>query len=637
MGAFTNEQLKYLRLLSEKYPNEQSLYSAISGISAKLSLPKGTDHFMSDLHGEYEAFEHILNNCSGVIKEKAMQLFGGEMSREEINEFCTIIYYPRQKLDLLKEYDKISKDKYKDLLLRLTTLAKFVSVKYTRKEVQDAIPKDYYFILDELLNTELKEHKNQQVYHNNIIETVISIGAHEEVVEAFATLIKKLAVNHLYILGDIFDRGPAPDKILDMLMRHHSVKITWGNHDALWMGAAALNPACIAACVRNSLNYGRMRLLESSYGISMRPLYALAQKIYPNLSIDEAALKTITIIMFKLEGQLIKRNPEFKLNDRLKLHLIDKAQRTISYNGNTWPLIYQQFPTLTGDDWYELTDGEREVVSTLIDDFEKSEKLNRQIQFLYDNGSIYMLHDGSLLLHGCVPLNENGKLLDVRFENNTYKGKSYLDYCDLKARSAFRTKNIQDSDFMWFLWCGDFSPLCGRKMATFAHIMIADKKAFNEPRDPYYTYNKTIEGCEYLLKSFNLNPEEGHIINGHTPVLKGQSPLRAGGRIIVIDGGFCRAYQKKTGIAGYTLLSNSHMMRIVAHDPFKGVQDAVKENTDISAVQKENIPFAKRKTVADTDAGEDLESRLDSLKMLLKAYRSGLITQKNHTARQSIF
>ncbi|MDO5022346.1 MAG: fructose-bisphosphatase class III [Eubacteriales bacterium] len=628
MATFTKEQLKYLNLLSEQYPNTQSLYGAIGSISAKLALPKGTDHFISDLHGEYEAFEHILNNCSGVIKEKATQLFGKEISQEEINEFCTIIYYPKEKLELLKENGKLSKEKYKKLLLRLTTLAKFVSVKYTRQEVRDAIPSDYYFILDELLNTEIQEHQNQQVYHDNLIETLISIGAQEEVIQAFAKLIKKLAVNHLYVLGDIFDRGPAPDKILDMLMCHHAVNITWGNHDALWMGAAALNPACIAACVRNTLNYGHLHLLESGYGISMRPLYALAQKTYPNLSQDEAALKTITIIMFKLEGQLIKRNPEFKLDDRLKLHLIDKASRTISYGGNTWPLIYQQFPTLLGDDWYKLSDGEQAVMEGLRNDFEKSEKLNRQIRFLYDQGSVYRIHDGSLLLHGCIPLKEDGTLLEVTFDGNTYSGQSYLDYCDKRARDAFRTKKLKDNDFMWFLWCGDFSPLCGRKMATFAHIMIADRNAFSEPRDPYYTYNKTVEGCEYLLKSFNLNPKEGHIINGHTPVLKGQSPLRAGGRIIVIDGGFCKAYQKKTGIAGYTLLSNSHGMRIVAHDTFESVENAVSQNTDINATQEEYLPFAFRQTVGDSDAGEKLKHRLHALHMLLEAYRKELIRQQ---------
>ncbi|HHU03132.1 MAG: fructose-bisphosphatase class III [Christensenellales bacterium] len=629
MSNFSKEEIRFLTLLSEKYPNVQSLYNAICSINATLILPKGTEHFMSDIHGELEAFIHILNNCSGVIKEKANSLFKGEFSQEEIDEFCAIIYYPEQKLALLEADKTVSKDFYSDLIFKLTELTKFMSVKYTRNEIRSAIPEEYYFIIDELLNTELYEHKNQRDYHHAITKTAIEMDAQVELIKAFCLLIKRLAVRKLYVLGDIYDRGSSPDDIMDLLMEHHAVYFTWGNHDALWMGAACLNLACIAASVRNTLNYGHMHLLESGYGISMRPLYALAQKLYPNLSQDEAALKTITIIMFKLEGQLIKRHPEYKLDERLKLHLIDTKKRTVSYDGNTWSLIHQQFPTLIGEDFYALTDEELYIMEALKDDFKRSERLHRHIQFLYKRGAVYMVQNGNLLLHGCVPLTPEGELLEVSFEGEKYSGQHFLDFCDVKARTAYRTKAELDGDFMWFLWCGDFSPLCGRKMATFAHLMIADRAAFTEPRDPYYTYNKTVEGCEMLLESFNLDPKEGHIINGHTPVLKGESPVRADGRILVIDGGFCKAYHKRTGIAGYTLISNSHGLRIVAHNPFTGVENVVKNNTDISSTQEEFIPYKVRQTVKDTNDGIKLNEKLNDLYRLLEAYRLGIINPTN--------
>ena len=629
MSNFSKEEIRFLTLLSEKYPNVQSLYNAICSINATLILPKGTEHFMSDIHGELEAFIHILNNCSGVIKEKANSLFKGEFSQEEIDEFCAIIYYPEQKLTLLETDKTVSKDFYSDLIFKLTELTKFMSVKYTRNEIRSAIPEEYYFIIDELLNTELYEHKNQRDYHHAITKTAIEMGAQVELIKAFCLLIKRLAVRKLYVLGDIYDRGSSPDDIMDLLMEHHAVYFTWGNHDALWMGAACLNLACIAASVRNTLNYGHMHLLESGYGISMRPLYALAQKLYPNLSQDEAALKTITIIMFKLEGQLIKRHPEYKLDERLKLHLIDTKKRTVSYDGNAWSLIHQQFPTLIGEDFYALTDEELYVMEALKDDFKRSERLHRHIHFLYKRGAVYMVQNGNLLLHGCVPLTSEGELLEVSFEGEKYSGQHFLDFCDVKARTAYRTKAELDGDFMWFLWCGDFSPLCGRKMATFAHLMIADRAAFTEPRDPYYTYNKTVEGCEMLLESFNLDPKEGHIINGHTPVLKGESPVRADGRILVIDGGFCKAYHKRTGIAGYTLISNSHGLRIVAHNPFEGVENVVKNNTDISSTQEEFIPYKVRQIVKDTNDGIKLNEKLNDLYRLLEAYRLGIINPTN--------
>ncbi len=621
-------QMKYLSLLSEKHPTVQSLYAEISSLQAMMGLPKGTEHFMSDLHGEYEAFEHILNNCSGVIKEKATLLYQKYMSQEEIEELCTVIYYPQQKIRLLEKQGVVDSFWYRRTLINLIRLARLLSSKYTRQEVRRAIPDDYDFVLDELMHSQEDEDKNQHAYHEKIVDTLVEIGAEKEFIRALSGLIKNLAVARLHVLGDLFDRGGAPDKILDMLMRHPAVDFTWGNHDILWMGAAAGCQACIMATVRNTLNYGHLRLLESSYGISMRPLYALAQQNYPSLSPDEAALKTITIMMFKLEGQLIQRHPEFMMDDKLLLDKIDTKTARVTKDGTVWPLIYQQFPTLVGEDYYQLTPGESQVAKQLSDAFEKSDKLHRHVRFLYDHGSVYKRHNGNLLFHGCIPLTEEGALKDIAFHGQSYRGRAYLDYCDQRARAAYRNRQQKDTDFMWFLWCGDVSPLCGRKMSTFAHMMIADRAAFSEPRDPYYTFNKTEEGCEMMLAAFDLNPKEGRIINGHTPVLKGESPLRAGGRIIVIDGGFCTAYQKRTGIAGYTLISNSHGMRIVAHDPFAGVQDAVESNSDIVSTQTENLPFSKRQMVADTDEGQRLKERVADLKLLLHAYREGIFTSK---------
>lgn len=620
-----NETLKYLTLLSESYPTVQSLYAEITSLQAMMGLPKGTEHFISDLHGEYEAVEHILNNCSGVIREKAALLFGDEMPENELSELCTVIYYPRQKLKLMDGEGRTDTGWYRRTLTRLMRMARLMSSKYTREEVRRAIPDEYAFILDELLHSQEDEDQNQHAYHARIVDTLLELNAQREFISALSYLIKSLAVDRLYVLGDIFDRGGAPDKILDMLMRHPSVSFTWGNHDALWMGAAAGSRVCQMAAVRNSLNYGHTRLLESAYGISLRPLYDLAQKNYPALNPDEAALKSATIMMFKLEGQLIKRHPEYGMDDRLYLHRIDKKTARVDIDGTLWPLIYQAFPTLDAARPYTLTDGEQQAADALSASFEKSEKLHRHVRFLYDQGGLYRVSNGNLLLHGCIPLDDRGAPREVLLDGQRLSGRSFLDFCDKKARSAYLHRQENDTDFLWFLWCGDFSPLCGRKMGTFVHLMIADKAAFHEPRDPYYVFSREESVCESLLALFGLDPKEGRIINGHTPVLKGESPVRAGGRLLVIDGGFCKAYQSRTGIAGYTLISNSHGMRLVAHQPFAGVADAVRFGSDILSTQALSLPFARRFMAEETDEGKKLLEKVESLKQLLSAYRTGLL------------
>lgn len=619
------EDMRYLSLLSESYPTVQSLYAEITALQAMLGLPKGTEHFISDLHGEYEAVEHILNNCSGVIRQKAALLLGGELAEDELSELCAVIYYPRQKLELLDREGKTGTAWYRRTLIHLFRLARLMSSKYTRKEVRRAIPDAYAFILDELLHSQEDEDQNQHFYHARIVDTLLELDAQREFISALSYLIKTLAVDRLHVLGDIFDRGGAPDKILDMLMRHPSVDFTWGNHDTLWMGAAAGSRVCQAAAVRNSLNYGHTRLLESAYGLSLRPLYDLAQKSYPALNPDEAALKCITIIMFKLEGQLIQRHPEYGMDDRLYLHLIDRTTARVRIDGKSWPLIYQAFPTLDPAAPYTLSQGEQHTADALYASFEKSEKLHRHVRFLYDQGGLYRLANGNLLLHGCIPLDEQGEPRTVTMDGQRLSGRAFLDYCDKKARAAYRHRQENDADFLWFLWCGDYSPLCGRKMGTFAHLMIADKAAWHEPRDPYYTFSREESVCERLLGLFGLDPQKGRIINGHTPVLKGESPVRAGGRLLVIDGGFCKAYQSKTGIAGYTLISNSHGMRLVAHQPFAGVQEAVRVNGDILSTQALSLPFSRRFMAEDTDEGRSIRGRIDDLKRLLSAYRTGLL------------
>lgn len=628
------ESIKYLSLLSESYPTVQSLYAEITSLQAMMGLPKGTEHFISDLHGEYEAVEHILNNCSGVIREKAAMLLGGEMSEGDLQELCAVIYYPHQKLQWMDRERKTDTAWYRRTLTALMRLAQLMSSKYTREEVRRAIPEAYAFILDELLHSQEDEDQNRHAYHARIIDTLLEVNAQREFISALAFLIKRLAVDRLHVLGDIFDRGGAPDKILDMLMRHPSVDFTWGNHDALWMGAAAGSGVCQMAAVRNSLNYGHTRLLESAYGISLRPLYNLAQKNYPALSPDEAALKTATILMFKLEGQLIQRHPEYGMDDRLYLHRIDKKTARIDIDGKTWPLIYQAFPTLDPAAPYALSNGEQQAADAFQAAFEKSEKLHRHVRFLYDQGGLYRIANGNLLLHGCIPLDEQGAPRSVQMGGHSLSGRAFLDFCDKTARRAYLLRQENDTDFLWFLWCGDVSPLCGRKMGTFAHLMIADKAAWQEPRDPYYVFSREKTVCERLLTLFGLDPRQGRIINGHTPVLKGESPVRAGGRLLVIDGGFCKAYQSKTGIAGYTLISNSHGLRLVAHQPFAGVTEAVRMNSDILSTQALSLPFEKRFMAEDTDEGQKLKERVESLKALLSAYRSGLLPARFSVAEQ---
>ena len=628
----TDDRIKFLRLLSEKYRSRQQVCTEIINLQAILNLPKGTEHFMSDLHGEYEAFSHILNNSAGVIREKVDMLFEGTLTPRERSSLCTLIYYPEEKLEKINEEGRNTEEWYRFVLQNLIDLAKMLSSKYTRSKVRKAMPSEYSYILDELLHAQADEDNNQFVYHQKIIDTLLKLGEGDDFIIALSSLIKRLAVDHLHIVGDIFDRGERPDAILNMLMQHHSLDIEWGNHDILWMGAACCSQACIAAVVRNCLSYNNISVLEQGYGISLRPLVLFAEKMYDETDPNKAAKKAISIILFKLEGQIIRRNPDYGMQERLLLDKVNFDDATIEIDGVVHELKEKRFPTINRMDPYALDPAEREIMDELKKLFRESEQLQRHVTFLYNHGSMYRKFNGNLLFHGCVPLDEDGNLKALHFGGRIYQGKSYMDYADSIARRAYFSddRTQKELDFMWYLWCGSNSPLSGRVVKTFERTFLSDESTWKEPKNPYYRYQDSEPVCRMLLREFGLYSENSHIINGHTPihVMEGENPLKANGRLIVIDGGFCKAYQKTTGIAGYTLIFNSHGMRLKSHQPFSGMEAALSENLDIDSQSQQVATLDKRLMVADTDTGEMLKEQIADLEDLLTAYREGLIAAK---------
>ena len=631
----TPEKLEYLQLLSEQYSSVEALCTDIARLNARLSLPKGTEHFMSDIHGEYEAFAHIMNNCSGVIREKVHLWLADQLTGSEEDELCTLIYYPDAVLQQYHQRENPDPEWPHIQVERLVYLAKMLSSKYTRKEVRGRMPEKWTFLLDELLHYQndeseiaAEQNANRRRYHEAVLDSLISTSACDGLIAALAQLIKALAVDRLHVVGDIFDRGPRADSIIDILMQHHSVDIEWGNHDILWMGAASGSDACIAGVVRNCLAYKNTDILERGYGIPLRTLTLFAEKEYPDLPVDRAALHAITILMFKLEGQLIQRNPDFGLDDRLLLHRIDRKEHTVETEGRAWKVRDLPLSTVNADDAYALTDQEQAVMAELNHAFRHSHRLFRHISFLYQAGSIYRTFNGNLLYHGCIPMESDGSFMTVQINGLGLSGKEYMDYTDQMARNAFYSDDLKARDFMWFLWCGDNSPLCGRKVKTFARYFIKDKEAWSEPRNAYYDHYNSEDTCGRILELFSLSREYCRIVNGHTPVrvTHGESPLRAGGRLIVIDGGFCRAYQKTTGIAGYTLIANSHGMRLMSHQPFTSLREARESGQDIHSQSFEFATFPRRLYVADTDLGGRIKARMDDLLLLLEACRQGTIS-----------
>ena len=626
--AYAPERLKLMRLLAERYATVDELCTEIVSISAAINLPKGTEHFMSDIHGEYEAFFHIVNNCSGVIREKVLLWLGSELTQPEVDELCTLIYYPREKMKRLESEGRFDEARQRKTLHQLIHLARMLTGKYTREKVRAALPKRYAFVLDELLHAQSDEPNDQHRYHEHLYDTLISIGCGEDAIDAACTLIKRLAVDRLHVVGDIFDRGPRADSIMDLLMGHHSVDIQWGNHDILWMGAACGNPVCIAAVVRNCLNYNNTQILENGYGISLRPLALFAQQMYPGDDLIRSAVDAITVIMFKAEGQLLRRHPEYGMEDFLLLHKLNREARTVEIGGRVWDTIDRQLPTVSGEDAYAFSEEEARVLEGLRADFMQSLRLKEHIAFLYSHGSMYLCYNENLLFHGCVPLDENGEFLRVSFgDGQTLSGKELLDWEDSKARAAWFRGDPDAVDFMWYLWGAPDSPLCGRKLTTFARYFIADHAAWEEPRNPYYHFYNEETKCQEILVAFGLSPIHSRIINGHTPirVTHGESPLKSGGRLIVIDGGFCKAYQKTTGIAGYTLIGNSHGLRLMSHQPFTTVEDALDTGRDIHSQSFEFVNYVHRRMVRDTDDGRRLAERMNDLTDLLKAVRAGYV------------
>lgn len=622
---------KYLELLAEKYPTEQAVCREIINLKAILGLPKGTEHFMSDLHGEYEAFCHILNNCSGVIREKVDLLFEETLSDIDREEICTLIYYPVEKLEMMKKESRNNEEWYRVILGELIEIARLLSSKYTRSKVRKAMPDEYAYILDELIHVQKDEDDNQVAYHQNIIDTLLELDSADAFIEVLAALIKRLAVDHLHIVGDIFDRGPCADRIMDLLMNYHSLDIEWGNHDILWMGAAAGSEACIATVIRNNLKYHNIRILENSYGISLRDLTLFAEKLYPDTEPMEAALKAISVLLFKLEGQVILRNPDYQMTDKLLLHQVNVQNHTVCIAGIDYEICEETFPTVSFDPSnpevsYELTTEEKQIMEGLRMAFVGSVRLRQHMDFLYQKGSMYRIFNGNLLFHGCVPLDESGNLEGVVFHQKRYRGRDYLDYAERIARRAWSKDATQkELDFMWYLWCGRKSPLSGRNIKTFERTYVKDESTWHEASNPYYQYYEQEKICNMILHEFNLYSDRSHIINGHTPVRtsRGEHPVRANGRLMVIDGGFCKSYHKTTGIAGYTLIFNSHGIRIKSHQPFQSVYAALTENKDIESRSELVETERERLMVRNTDTGKKILEDIKGLKMLLQAYREG--------------
>ena len=654
--TFSEQQLHLLHLLKKQYPTVQAAGTEIINLRAILNLPKGTEHFMSDIHGEHEAFLHILNSCSGEVKEKLTALFGGLLTRRELDDLATLIYYPAAKLALVADKEPDLEQWYRVTLHRLVQMCRFVSTKYTRNRVRAAMPEGYEAIIDELLHARDSE-GDKRDYFENIINTVIEINQAPEVIEALCACIKHLTVDHLHIVGDIFDRGPRADIVMDSLMDGHSVDIQWGNHDILWMGAASGSRTLVATVLSNSIHYNNLEVIETGYGISLRPLSIFANEVYRDSDthcftvkltgadarqytekdklLSARMYKAITVILFKLEGQKLLRRPEFAMEDRLLLDKIDYETKSITIGGITYALEDCDFPTIDPADPYALTEEEQKVIDQLTDSFRHSEKLQRHIRFLYSKGGLYKVHNGNLLFHGCIPMTEDKRLMEFSIGGKVRSGKEFLDFAENTARKAYYYKRGTPErqyglDFLWWLWAGRNSPIFGRdRMTTFERRFIKDESSWAEPKNPYYTHYNDAAVVEMLLKEFGLEGPHCHIINGHVPVKakKGESPIKGNGKLVVIDGGFCRAYQATSGIAGYTLIFNSRNLRIVSHQPFAGKLEAIQQNYDIANDSMIFEHMEQRVKIAQTDQGRDLQARVDDLMMLLEAYRSGAVTE----------
>lgn len=649
----SNERLMYLKLLKRQYPTERDAAAEMIRLRAVMRLPKGTEHFLSDIHGEHAAFLHMLRNASGVIKEKINDLYRDVLPAHERDILCTLVYYPEEKLAFLKRQGIVNSEWYRIAILRMVEVARTMAVKYTRAHVRAAMPRDLGELLEELLLRE--DVHDKQEYYSEMVDSIVECGQADAVITELARIIQYLSIDRLHIIGDIYDRGPRADLIMDALMHHHGVDIQWGNHDIVWMGAAAGSRVCMAQVLVTQVKYGNLTSLEEGYGISLRALSTFADTVYAgdpctgflprtveqdDDAEDDMELarmhKAAAILLFKLEGQLLRRHPEYGMDARLLLDKIDYAKGAIMLDGREYPLRSCAFPTIDPADPYALTEGESEVIERLITAFEHSEKLQEHVRFLFSAGSMYLCRNGNLLYHGCIPMNEDGSLMELPLDAGEGKrptGRAALDYAERVVRQGYFARagsraRRDGQDFMWYLWCGPASPLFGKsRMTTFERYFIADEDTWTERKNAYYRLVENEQNARRILAAFSLDPERGHIINGHVPVKvsRGESPIRAGGRLLVIDGGLSRAYQSVTGIAGYTLIFSSHALLLSAHQPFESAARAIADEQDIHSVQTvvERMPVRLR--IADTDQGEHLRARINDLSDLIDAFASGAI------------
>ena len=648
-------ETRYLERLSDLYPTIASASTEIINLQAILNLPKGTEHFLTDIHGEYEAFSHVLKNGSGAVRKKIDEVFGNTMSARDKKTLATLIYYPKAKMDIIKQSETNMEDWYRVHLYLLIEVSKRAASKYTRSKVRKALPKDFAYVIEELI-TEKAEVRDKESYYNEIISTIIRIGRAENFIIAISELIQRLVVDHLHIVGDIYDRGPGPHIIMDKLMAYHSVDIQWGNHDVVWMGAAAGQRGCIVNVIRICARYGNLDILEDGYGINLLPLATYAMRVYGDDpcscfklkgATDTAATdseemqmnlrihKAISVLQFKIEGQIIQRRPEFHLEERAMLHRINYEKGTITLEGKEYPLSDTNFPTIDPEDPYRLTPEEEEIMNRLEHAFANCEKLQQHMRFLLTKGGLYKVYNDNLLYHGCVPLNEDGSLKDVEIYGKTYRGRELYDLLDSYVRKGFfaldENERQAGKDIMWFIWLHPDSPLFGKnKMATFERCFLADSETHVEKKNPYYFLIENEKVIDGILREFGLDPEKAHIVNGHVPVKRkdGESPIKCGGKVMVIDGGFSKAYQKETGIAGYTLIYNSYGLRLVAHEPFESTEAAIAKENDIHSETMVVQRVYDRYLVGDTDAGRELREQIADLERLLAAYRNGEITEK---------
>ena len=645
-------ETKYLERLSELYPTIAAASTEIINLQAILNLPKGTEHFLTDVHGEYEAFSHVLKNGSGSVRRKIEEVFGNTMSMKDKKALATLIYYPKQKMDMIKKTEPNMEDWYRVHLYLLIQVSKRATSKYTRSKVRKSLPKDFAYVIEELI-TEKAEVNDKESYYNEIISTIIRIGRAEEFIKAISELIQRLVVDHMHIVGDIYDRGPGPHIIMDKLLTYHSLDIQWGNHDVLWMGAAAGQRGCIANAIRICARYGNLDILEEGYGINLLPLATFALRVYGDdpcecfklkasggADKDEQEMnlrihKAISVIQSKVEGQIIARQKSSHLEDRAMLHRIDYEKGTIRLNGKEYKLLDTHFPTIDPDDPYALTAEEEEIMERLEKAFVNCEKLQQHMRFLLAKGGLYKVYNDNLLYHGCVPLNEDGSLKEVEVYGKMYKGRELYDTLDSYVRKGFFALDEKDKedgkDIMWYIWLHPDSPLFGKnKMATFERYFLAEKETHLEKKNPYYSYIENEKVIDSIMEEFGLVPSYGHIVSGHVPVKRkdGESPAKCNGKVMLIDGGFPKGYQKETGIAGYTLVYNSYGLLLVAHEPFESTEAAIANENDIHSEVMVVKRLKDRLAVGDTDVGRDITEQIGDLERLLAAYRNGEIIEK---------